>query len=245
MSERTASSAENSTSSVYSRASFTAFTAASTTWSGVMRSFFSMWMGEVAMKVWMRPRLAGLIASPAARMSRSLARASEQTVEFVMASAMALMASASPGLAAAKPASITSTPIFSSWRAMRSFSSLVIDAPGLCSPSRKVVSKMYKRSFMAGSMVGRRRARRDHADALYKSAASGLRRGGTAGGGGSVCAREAQQQAAEQNVRQAEDEGGLRPIRHSLNCMDFSPGCKRRVRQAAGLRRKRCISAST
>jgi hypothetical protein len=31
---------------------------------------------------------------------------------------------------------------------MRSFSSRVIDAPGLCSPSRKVVSKMISWSFM-------------------------------------------------------------------------------------------------
>jgi hypothetical protein len=53
---------------------------------------------------------------------------------------------------------MTSTPSFSSCRAMRSFSSLVIDAPGLCSPSRKVVSKINKRSFMAGSMEGRRQA---------------------------------------------------------------------------------------
>ena len=37
----------------------------------------------------------------------------------------------------------------SSWRAMRSFSSLVIEAPGDCSPSRKVVSKMIRRSVMA------------------------------------------------------------------------------------------------
>jgi hypothetical protein len=100
----------------------------------------------------MRPDLAGLIAPPAAWMSRSLARASEHTVEPWMVSAIVRIASASPGLAAAKPASITSTPSFSSWRAMRNFSSLVIAAPGLCSPSRKVVSKMNKRSFMAGSM---------------------------------------------------------------------------------------------
>ena len=53
-----------------------------------MRSFFSMWIGLVAMKVWMRPDLAGLIASPARRMSFSLARASEQTVESLTVSAI-------------------------------------------------------------------------------------------------------------------------------------------------------------
>ena len=125
-----------------------------------------MWIGLVAMKVWMRPDFAGLIAPPAAWMSRSLARASEQMVEPWMVSAMVRIASASPGLAAAKPASITSTPSFSSWRAMRSFSSLVIDAPGLCSPSRKVVSKMNKRSFMAGSMGVGAMSMATRADAL-------------------------------------------------------------------------------
>ncbi|VEB40438.1 Uncharacterised protein [Chromobacterium violaceum] len=99
-------------------------------------------MGLVAMKVWMRPRAAGLMASPAARTSRSLARARLQTVESLIVSAMAWMASKSPGLAAAKPASMMSTPRRSSWRAMRIFSSLLIEAPGDCSPSRKVVSKM-------------------------------------------------------------------------------------------------------
>src|SRR5574343_1670673 len=58
------------------------------------------------------------------------------------------MASKSPGEAAAKPASITSTRIFSNWRATRIFSSLVIDAPGLCSPSRRVVSKITRCCFM-------------------------------------------------------------------------------------------------
>ena len=45
-SERPASSGENSTLSVHLRAHFTAFTACSTTWSGLMRSFFSMWIGR-------------------------------------------------------------------------------------------------------------------------------------------------------------------------------------------------------
>jgi len=59
--------------------------------------------------------------------------------------AIARTASKSPLDAAGKPASITSTRMRSSARAMRSFSSLVIDAPGLCSPSRMVVSKMMSR----------------------------------------------------------------------------------------------------
>jgi len=79
-------------------------------------------------------------------MSRSLALASEQTVESLIASAIARTASKSPVEDAAKPASITSTRSFSSCLAMRSFSSRVIEAPGLCSPSRKVVSKMISLS---------------------------------------------------------------------------------------------------
>jgi hypothetical protein len=59
-----------------------------------------------------------------------------------------LHASKSPLELAAKPASITSTFRRSSWRAMRSFSSRVMEAPGDCSPSRKVVSKMMSLSAM-------------------------------------------------------------------------------------------------
>src|SRR3546814_9927743 len=62
-----------------------------------------------------------------------------------MMPAIAWIDSKSPCEAAAKPASITSTFKRSSCRAMRSFSSLVIDAPGDCSPSRRVVSKIISR----------------------------------------------------------------------------------------------------
>jgi hypothetical protein len=69
----------------------------------------------------------------------------------LMILATAWTASKSPSLAAGKPASITSTRMRSSWRAIRSFSSLVIEAPGLCSPSRIVVSKMI--NFCLAMMV--------------------------------------------------------------------------------------------
>ena len=65
-----------------------------------------------------------------------------------MTEAIDLIASKSPLLEAAKPASITSTFSFSNCLAMRIFSSRVMDAPGLCSPSRKVVSNMMRRSDM-------------------------------------------------------------------------------------------------
>jgi len=53
--------------------------------------------------------------------------------------------SKSPWLAMAKPASITSTPRSRSASAMRSFSSRVMEKPGDCSPSRRVVSNMMTR----------------------------------------------------------------------------------------------------
>src|SRR5512143_911600 len=43
---------------------------------------------------------------------------------------------------------MTSTPSFSSCTAMRSFSAVFMLAPGLCSPSLRVVSKMITRSVM-------------------------------------------------------------------------------------------------
>jgi len=47
-----------------------------------------------------------------------------------------------------KPASRISTPSSTSWRAIRSFSSVNMLQPGACSPSRSVVSKTVIRSHM-------------------------------------------------------------------------------------------------
>ena len=116
-----------------------------------MRSFFSMCSAEVAMNVWMRNWFAGFSASAARWMSLSFARASEQTVLSLTSEAIVWIASKSPFELAAKPASITSTFIRSSCFAIRIFSSFVIDAPGDCSPSRKVVSKMISLSAMSAS----------------------------------------------------------------------------------------------
>src|SRR5437588_9822869 len=113
-----------------------------------MRSFICMWIGELAMNVCTRPDFAPLRASPARRMSFSFARASAHTVLSLIAPAIALTAAKSPFDDAGNPASITSTRRRSSCFAIRIFSSLVIDAPGLCSPSRNVVSKMIKWSGM-------------------------------------------------------------------------------------------------
>ena len=62
------------------------------------------------------------------------------------AAATAFTASKSPCEAIGKPASITSTPSFSSWCAITSFSSRFMLQPGDCSPSRRVVSKIRTRS---------------------------------------------------------------------------------------------------
>src|SRR5512132_2439842 len=105
-----------------------------------------MCTGEVEMKVWMRLRLAGLIASAQRSMSLNAARASPQTTALLVRLAISCTAAKSPSDAIGKPASMMSTPIWSSSSATSSFSSWVMVAPGHCSPSRKVVSKMMTRS---------------------------------------------------------------------------------------------------
>ncbi|MEY9107795.1 hypothetical protein ABH999_003991 [Bradyrhizobium yuanmingense] len=66
---------------------------------------------------------------------------------FLERRAISLTAWKSPSEVIGKPASMTSTPISSSSSATSSFSSKVMVAPGHCSPSRSVVSKMMTRSF--------------------------------------------------------------------------------------------------
>src|SRR5215472_3117583 len=94
----------------------------------------------------MRRRSAGLIASARQSMSLKLARASPHTTAFLVRLAISLTAAKSPSEAIGNPASITSTPMVSSSSATSSFSSCVMVAPGHCSPSRNVVSKMRTRS---------------------------------------------------------------------------------------------------
>ena len=59
-----------------------------------------------------------------------------------ISAAMACTAARSSGEAAGKPASMTSTPRRASARATSSFSAEVMEAPGACSPSRRLVSKI-------------------------------------------------------------------------------------------------------
>ena len=66
---------------------------------------------------------------------------------FLERLAISLTAAKSPSEAIGKPASMMSTPMASSSSATSSFSSWVMVAPGHCSPSRNVVSKITTRSL--------------------------------------------------------------------------------------------------
>src|SRR5882757_9688989 len=106
-----------------------------------------MCSGEVAITVWTRPRLANFTASAQRSMSFGLARDRPGITEFLERRAISLTAWKSPSEVIGKPASMMSTPMSSSISAISIFSSKVMVAPGHCSPSRKVVSKMMTRSL--------------------------------------------------------------------------------------------------
>ena len=63
-------------------------------------------------------------------------------MDFFKVLLISVTASKSPGEAIGKPASITSTPNSSNTLEICNFSSKLIEAPGDCSPSRIVVSKI-------------------------------------------------------------------------------------------------------
>ena len=65
--------------------------------------------------------------------------------------AIAFTAAKSPLDDAANPASITSTPSSDSAEAMVSFCDMLMEQPGDCSPSRRVVSKIRTCSLIAGA----------------------------------------------------------------------------------------------
>ena len=150
---RDASSAENSISASgprVSRAHRTQRTASASAWSRPMRSLCLRWMSLVAMNRCRCGRSATLMASTARCGSPSRQRASAATaIPPLVSRAIRRTASKSPGDAAGKPASMTSTLRRTSWRATSSFSAAVSPAPGACSPSRSVVSKI--RTVPAGT----------------------------------------------------------------------------------------------
>src|SRR5277367_1198133 len=80
-------------------------------------------------------------------MSLTTQRAKPQTVEFLMLRATFKTESKSPLEDIGKPASMISTPKRSKEKAISNFSEGDMVAPGACSPSRKVVSKIKTLSF--------------------------------------------------------------------------------------------------
>src|ERR1017187_6336687 len=94
----------------------------------------------------MRGRAAPSRAAAARSMSASTERASAAMTGRRTSRATARTELKSSSEAIGKPASITSTPRASSFRARRTFSASRIEKPGACSPSRSVVSKIVIRA---------------------------------------------------------------------------------------------------
>ena len=144
-SERAASSPENSISSNLPLANSKMDFTFSRTCSRVIFNLYFMWISDVAMNTCKRLRSASFNASIAFCTSFSLARANAQIVAPLTSRAIVCTASKSPGDAAGKPASITSMPRRTRPFAISIFSGVCKDTPGVCSPSRRVVSKKYTR----------------------------------------------------------------------------------------------------
>ena len=107
------------------------------------------------MKVWIRGLALGLTASQQRSMSLGRARASPQMVGPSTLSAITFTASKSPSDEIGNPASMISTPISARSCATSIFSAVFILAPGDCSPSRSVVSKirMYLLSIGLSAII--------------------------------------------------------------------------------------------
>jgi hypothetical protein len=112
-----------------------------------------MWMSEVEMNVWMRGRSASFTASWAASISATCVRASPAMIGPSTVREIVCTASKSPGEVIGNPASITSTPRRASCCAISSFSPVLSEMPGDCSPSRSVVSKISTRLGSWGSAM--------------------------------------------------------------------------------------------
>src|SRR3989339_932858 len=137
-----ASSGENSTSSTYFNACLTPFTAKLRISSFALRSLYFLWISEVARKTWILGFSAFSSALAALSISFSTARARPATETPRISRAILLTDSKSPGDDTGNPASITSTFSKANCLAMLTFSLISRLAPGDCSPSRSVVSKI-------------------------------------------------------------------------------------------------------
>ena len=140
-SARDASSPENSISSTFPLASSRiVLTLSKTSWR-VIFNLYCICSSEIAINTCKRLRSAYFKASMALITSFSLQRARAQIVVPFTSRAMVATASKSPGEAAGKPASITSIPSRTKPFAISIFSGVWRATPGVCSPSRRVVSK--------------------------------------------------------------------------------------------------------
>ena len=95
------------------------------------------------MNVWILGCAAYFKALLAASISNFEALLNPHIFEFLITLDISVTASKSPLDAAGNPASIMSTPRASNAVAIFNFSSIFIEAPGDCSPSRNVVSKIF------------------------------------------------------------------------------------------------------
>ena len=131
------SSVESSVMSPWSLAWMTAFSIMPMTSSRVFPSFCSMWRSETGTMM--------LTLSTPHAMAMSMSLITPLVALHISASSPSEATSFtpldSPSETTAKPASITSTPSLSSCLAISSFFSGVRETPGVCSPSRRVVSK--------------------------------------------------------------------------------------------------------
>ena len=113
------------------------------TWSGSSCNLCFMCNSLVEINVWILGWAAFLRASAADWISFWDALLKAHTCDFFIIEEISFTALKSPFDAAGKPASIISTPRVSKALAILIFSSMFIDAPGDCSPSLIVVSKIF------------------------------------------------------------------------------------------------------
>ena len=102
-----------------------------------------IWESEVPIPVWILGFFAYLSASAATLISFSTDRVNPQTEAFVTIFEISSTDLKSPGLDTGNPASITSTPKTSRRYAIIIFWFVSSLQPGTCSPSRRVVSKIW------------------------------------------------------------------------------------------------------
>ncbi len=145
-SARVASSALNCTAMPWRAARRTDSSTARTAPARGMRSLRDRWMSDTPKNTWMTGRPAPSSAAAAASTSPGRHRARAATSQSRTAAATRATAAASSGEDAGKPASIVAAPKASSLRASSTFSSAAKCTPGVCSPSRRVVSNM--RTFL-------------------------------------------------------------------------------------------------